>query len=781
MTFPSYVPLNESAWERAEWPLGGHLTPTGATFAVYAPKASRVQLEFYQEHTGQDAHFTCLPAQGPDGVWRAEVGGVEPGVLYGYRTWGGNWPYDPQWRPGSEAGFLSDFDAFGNRFNPNKVLFDPYGREVTHTMYSDCVLLDGLDGGAFGTGGEDYLGRPRREADTARIAPKSVLLPAEKRDWQKPSLPAGKAVIYESSISQLVGHPSVARLGDLLGGAGGFAQLQNVPPEYVGTYKGAAMLAPYLKALGITALELLPVHETNVSESGRDGHTNSWGYMTLSFFSPSRRYAADKSFGGPTREFREMVTAFHREGIEVYLDVVYNHTAEGGNWNGDPTTTGFTSLGGFAAGEYYVQTASHAIVDGATGTSNQLNYSSPAAHRLVLDSLAYWTREMGVDGFRFDLATVLGRRPADAHQEDWGNQKRFFSDHELLVEIAAFAKAENIEVIAEAWDLWGYEVGNFPRGWGEWNGRYRDTVRRFLKGDGNTGAFLEMVNGDYHHFADNGGPQRTVNFVVAHDGFTLADLVSYPAKQNDQPWPFGPSDGGSDDNLSWDSGGDQALRRQRLRNFLVTLFFSRGVPMIVAGDEFGRTQNGNNNPWALSSIAMWNNYAAAASSAPQRVPVEAIGPDGEPVGQYHDNLGQFGGEPNRNALLDFTTFLGALRSRHDALCAQHYGDLRPDDKDVSYVFHSPEMLAGVHEGDRAVAIHINTPGDDFWLMVNMADFPINFRVPQAAEGQVWRKLVDTSAEAEEEGNFWEEGTGPLVGQEVWVGTWAIQVLHQEQA
>ncbi|MDO4791244.1 MAG: alpha-amylase family glycosyl hydrolase [Buchananella hordeovulneris] len=778
MTSPSYAPSSQEKWALADWQLGATLTPTGAQFAVYAPYATRLQLEIYPSATGQPASFTCLPARGGDGVWRAEVSGVQAGALYGYRAWGENWPYSEQWRPGTGEGFLSDIDGFGNRFNPNKVLFDPYAREVTHTMYSDCVEAHGLDGGAFGTGDDVCAGAPRREADTALIAPKGIVLPLAERNWRKPQLPAGKAIIYETSVSQLVGHPSVVRLGDLLADTPGFEGVENVPAQFVGTYKGAGLMAPYLRALGITAVEFLPVHETNVSESGRAGHTNSWGYMTLNFFAPSRRYSADKSAGGPTREFREMVESFHRAGIEVYLDVVYNHSAEGGNWNGDPNTTGFTSLGGFAAGEYYVQTASHAIVDGATGTSNQLNYSSPAAQQLVLDSLTYWTRHMGVDGFRFDLSPVLGRKPAEACQEDWGNQKRFFTDHELLLAIADFARSEHIEVIAEAWDLWGYEVGNFPRGWGEWNGRYRDTVRAFLKGDGNTGAFLEMVNGDYHHFADNGGPQKTVNFIVAHDGFTLADLVSYQEKNNHQEWPFGPSDGGSDNNLSWDSGGDQGLRRQRLRNFLTTLYFSRGVPMIVAGDEFGRTQNGNNNPWALDSVAMWNNYEAAASCAPNEVPVGAVGADGQPVGAYHNNLGIFGGPGTHNPLLVFTAFLGALRSRHRSLIAQQYGNGLADSADVSYIFHSPEMLGGVHEGDRAVAVHLNNPKCDFWLMINMADFPVYFRVPSTARGNTWRKLVDTSVAAEADGNFWPEGMGPEVSQECFVEPWSIMILHQ---
>jgi len=496
-------------------------------------------------------------------------------------------------------------------------------------------------------------GVPRRRIDTAPYAPKGIVVAESAAPDGKPQLPPEQAIIYEAGVTQLTGHPSAARLADLLAGEPGFEGVTDIPAQYQGTYKGAGLLAPYLKAAGVTTIELLPVHETNASETGRAGATNAWGYMTLSFFAPNRRYAADKSWGGPTREFKEMVRAFHDAGMEVYLDVVYNHTAEGGNWNGDVNTTGFTSLGGFATAEYYQMTRDKILVDGATGTSNQINYSSPMARRLVLDSLHYWSHDMGVDGFRFDLATVLGRSPRDAEPDDWGAQKRFFNEHPLLTGIASLAEKENLEVIAEAWDLWGYEVGNFPRGWGEWNGRYRDAVRRFTKGDGNTTDFLDMVNGDYHHFEDNGGPQKSINFIVAHDGFNLADLVSYQTKDNNQPYPFGPSDGGSDDNMSWDSGGDPGLRRQRLRNLWVILMLSRGVPMVVAGDEFGRTQNGNNNPWALDSPAMRNNYAMIATSAPQRVAVE----DGTGAA-YHDNLGVFDSRDERvNPLFRFATFL----------------------------------------------------------------------------------------------------------------------------
>ncbi|AQP45836.1 alpha-amylase family glycosyl hydrolase [Tessaracoccus flavus] len=767
------IALNEQEWATASWPLGTHPSADGVTFAVHAPAASRIQLEIYPEALGADATDSFLMAKGVDGIWRAKVQGLQLGALVGFRAWGDNWPYVEGWEPGSDLGFVADLDEDGNRFNPNKVLFDPYAREVTHNVYTDLLHEYGVNDGVFGTGGEIVDGVPRRQIDTGRYAPKGIVIAEDTYVSPKPQIPGEKSVIYEVQVEQLTGHPSASRLTELLADEPGFADVVDIPEEYRGTYKGVGMMAPYLKAIGMTTIELLPIHETNASETGRPGASNAWGYMTLTFFAPNRQYSSDKSWGGPTREFKEMVSAFHDAGLQVYLDVVYNHTAEGGNWNGDVNTTGFTSLGGFATAEYYQMTTDKILVDGATGTSNQLNFSSEAAQRLVLDSVKYWTQDMQVDGFRFDLATVLGRKPDEAHPEDWAKQKRFFTDHPLLVAIADFAAEEGIEVIAEAWDLWGYEVGNFPRGWGEWNGRYRDAIRRYAKGDGNTIDFLDMMNGDYHHFHDSGGAQKTINFIDAHDGFNMVDLVSYQEKNNDQPFPFGPSDGGSDNNLSWDSGGSQALRRQRVRNFWTMLFFSRGVPMIVAGDEFGRTQNGNNNPWALDSVAMRNNYAMIPTNSPHLVPV-ADGLDAV----YHDNLGTFETPANVNGLFRFATFLANLRQRHEALQQKSWGDLIPDNRDVSYLFHTPTREGFPEEGHRAVAIYINSPGDNFWVMVNMTEAPIDFVVPPAQDGLVWRRLVDTANWAEPACNFWREGEGMIVADGVTVEPWSIVVWHE---
>lgn len=763
------VALEEQGWAEARWPLGAHPHAEGVTFAVFAPAATRIVLEIYRAALGASAYASYPLARGDDGVWRGKLQGLPLGSCYGFRAWGRNWPYAEQWQPGELTGFIADLDEDGNRFNPNKVLFDPYAREITHSVYADAIVEAGFDDGVFGTGGDDYHGKPRRQWDTAEVAPKAIIVAEPPVVCRKPRLPEEDAAIYEVQVEQLSGHESTARLTELLSGEEGFDGIADIPAELRGTYKGAGMMAPYLKGLGITTVEFLPIHETNHSESMREGKSNSWGYMTLGYFAPNRRYSSDQTPGGPTREFREMVEAFHQYGIEVYLDVVYNHTAEGGNWSGDVNTTGFTSLGGFATSDYYVMTNEFSLVDGATGTSNQLNFSSQASIQLVLDSLAYWTHDMHVDGFRFDLATVLGRKPAEADREDWLAQKRFFTDHPLLIQIGQFAAENSIEVIAEAWDLWGYEVGNFPRGWGEWNGRYRDAVRRFAKGDGNTGSFMDMINGDYHHFQDNDGAQKSINFITAHDGFNLADLVSYQQKQNYWPYPFGPSDGGTDDNLSWDSGGSHVLRRQRLRNFWTLLFFSRGVPMVVAGDEFGRTQNGNNNPWALRSEAMWNNYAMISTNKPQQVPLG----HGYEVG-YHDNLGEFQCAERVNGLFRFARFVMQLRNRHQSLRQRSWGNFDITDSDVTYLWSAPDGGV-VEQGQRAVSLLIASPETNFFLMINMDSVTRDFVAPSPKEGQLWHKLIDTSYQYEPECNYWPEGSGDVVVGGQPVPAWSIAV------
>jgi glycogen operon protein len=773
---PTFTAFQPEAWPAASWPLGAHPVPDRGTttFAVSSRSATRVVLELFAAPTGQDAAASFDLARGADAIWRAEVQGAGHGTLYGFRCWGPGWPSVPAWaRGGSGAGFLADVDADGNRFDPNKLLFDPYARELSHEPASPALLAAGLDVGIYGTGPDVVRGRPRREHDTGPWAPKAIVIQADAPARGRPGIAPQDAAIYEAHVRNLTAHRSSATLRAAVAALPGFADVEDVPPALAGTFAGAAAMAPYLRALGFNTIELMPVQELpNGPAAKAAGVFNHWGYMTLAFFAPDREYAADRSPGGPTREFKAMVRAFHAAGIEVYLDVVFNHTAEGGNWRDAVTqaprldTVSLTSLCGLDTTSYYLLEADRRLSEKDTGCGNELDTSRPTAQALVLDALRYWIEEMGVDGFRFDLAAVLGRTASG-----------FDAEHPLLAAIRTLGEAEGVEMIAEPWDTDEYELGRFPAGWGEWNGRFRDTVRGYLKGDGNLADFMAMVNGDYADFQDQGGPQRSVDFVAVHDGLTLLDLVSYQRKNNAQPPPFGPSDGGSDDERAWDSGGDRTLRRQRVRGFLAVLFLSRGVPLLCSGDELGRTQNGNNNPWALDGPAQWNNWAMAGTSSPT-----ALLPDpADPAVRYHDDFGQAAGPADRNPLLAFTAFVAGFRRDHACLRQARYGNLAPDDADVSYLFTAP---AGDDVSDlaaRSVRLRIDGSGVgdcDLLVCVNMEAGGVTFAVPPAAAGRRWVRIVDTAAWAEAEANCWPTAAASEVVASYWVHPWSIAVLQE---
>jgi isoamylase len=778
-TSGDYSPSFADRWSSDTYLLGSSHEGDSTTFAVYSKNASRILLEIYDRPTGEIARYDYWMAKNPtDNIWRARIAGVKPGTYYAFRCWGSNWEYDEHWQRGhSNAGFREDVDSFGNRFNPNKVLFDPYAREISHDKETLAMFAAGESGGMYATGGGNYQGIICRQYDTGKWSPKGIVIASDTTSTgTRPHIPPEKSMIYEAHVRGLTRHASASRLEKILHGIEGFEKIVNVPEEYRGTYKGAAYMAKYLKALGFTTIELLPVHDT-CNENNTDDRPggNYWGYMTFGYFAPDRYYTYDKSPGGPTREFKEMVKAFHEEGMEVYLDVVYNHTGEGGNW-GSNDVTGFVSFGGFDVTEYYQMTEEHYLVDGATGCGNQLNFSKEVTQKLVLDSLTYWLEEMGVDGFRFDLAPVLGRTPDEFDREHWGDQRRFFQKHSLLEAIEKLGRTHDAEMIAEAWDIWGYEVGNFPAGWGEWNGRYRDAIRRFLKGDNNTFDFIERVNGDYHNFNDQGGPQRSINFIVAHDGFTLMDLVSYNGKNNLNPWPFGPSDGGNDNNDSWDSGGNQALRRQRLRNFWTIQFLSRGVPMTVWGDEFGRTQNGNNNPYNIDSVATWNNYDMIATRSPNQVSTGHFE-------AYHDNFGKATNPEECNPLFIFATYIVHLRATHPALKQRVYGDMFLDQGDnVTYLFRKADGQGNLAPRDRCIWLLIDgsAVGDhDFLVLINMYHLPVKFSLPTIANHDRWVRIIDTASWAEPDYNCWSlEKGATMVEREYEVEGFAIAVFEE---
>lgn len=778
----AFSPVTPTSWSTATWKLGAHYDSADVTFAVYSKNATKVLLEIYDTETsltdtgkgyGSDARFDIwMEKNSSDNIWRAKLKDVPEKTYYAFRVWGPNWTYSTEWRRGnSSAGFVSDVDDNGNRFNPNKVIFDPYAREISHDKEFPAMYAAGESGGMFGTGGSDtipaktYSGTlttggtaiSSRNVDTGRWVPKGIILKPITTVFTKPTFTDQASVIYEAHVRGITAHSSASSLTTILNGMNGFSGVVNVPELYRGTYKGAGYLAKYLKSIGVNVIELLPVHETendmmplDGSQPTLGGAKNFWGYMTYGFFAPDRRYAHDKSPGGPTKEFQEMVQAFNAEGIKVFLDVVYNHTGEGGNW-GHKDVTGFVSMGGFDCAEYYHLVpggpAKNQLVDGATGCGNQLNFSRTVNHNLVLDSLTYWIDTMGINGFRFDLGAVLGRKPDDYVYDEsdlhgttpnqypgyWDDVKAFHSDHPTLTAIAALGADRGAWMIAEAWDLWGYPVGEFPNGWGEWNGRYRDAIRHYMMGnyDGHDGVkYRDAFNGDYDHFENQGGPHKSINFLVAHDGFTLADLVSYNTKQNTTlSWPFGPSDGGNDTNLSWDSGGDKALRRQRLRNFWTYQMFSRGTPMVVYGDELTRTQNGNNNPYNIDSVMTWNNYSMINTDSPQAV---ATGGGGA----YHNNLGTDANADSKNTLFLFASNIMKLRRDTTALHDSDYSQTIDFTKeDGNTIFAGDELAVRIRRGN-------------FLICSNMAAIDVNFQIPAPGTGKRWVRIIDTHSWAE---------------------------------
>jgi len=763
-TYPatgSYSPYSMSTWGSATWARGANKVVSGSTYyfeiGVYAPNATKVLLEVYGASatyaTGYNAKYDYWMAKGSDGVWRAKIQCASTSVyLYGFRCWGPNWPYNSSWvRGNSAAGFISDVDSAGNRFNPNKVLFDPYAKELTHDKENPKLTAAGHDGGMFGTGPGLYKGVARRNYDTGKWAPKSVAFTQPTASFgTKPKIAQKDSVIYEAHVRGLTKDSSAANLQTILSGMSEFSSVVNVPTAYLGTYKGAGYMAKYLKALGYTTIELLPVHETanDINPDNGPGG-NFWGYMTYGYFAPDRRYSYDKALGGPTKEFIAMVKAFHDAGMEVYLDVVYNHSGEGGTW-GDEFTRELTFMAGFANNEYYRLTDDKKFYwDGTTGCGNQLNCTNSNTRKFITDSLVYWITKMGVDGFRYDLAPVIARNANNGYNFEPGNQP-------VVSDITAMITTYNVEMVAEAWDCGGSHVSYFPPQWGDWNGNYRDTVRRFVKGDGykvGDYSFGDVFYGTYsgpwgagYYDGGAGGPHKSVNFLVAHDGFTLADLVGYNGKFNTaaqgQVWPWGPSDGGNDTNLSWDCGGNQALRRQQLRNFWTIQMFSRGVPLSVYGDEFGRSQNGNNNPYNIDSVATWNNYYMINTDAPHTK-----------IAGQHNNLGTDGLADGKNNIFMFAKYVLGVKKANVAL--------RQDSYNMPIYIKKENGTSDLSNTDKCVWIRIDgssVSNNDFLLLINSYSADVNFTVPKPDTGKKWIRIIDTAQWAEANNNVWADAS-----------------------
>ncbi|HUB66972.1 MAG TPA: glycogen debranching protein GlgX [Candidatus Methylacidiphilales bacterium] len=552
-------------WPGRSYPLGATWDGGGVNFALFSEHATKVELCLFDTPDAVAEKDRLTLPETTNHVWHGYLPGVNPGQLYGYRVHG---LYDP---------------AHGHRFNPNKILLDPYAKAVGRGLRWN----DALYGYARATGDDRIFDAQ----DSAPFAPLACIA-GTAFDWGDDRLPATSwhnTIVYETHVK-------------------GFTRLHpGVPENLRGTYAGLAAPAiiEYLQKLGVTALELMPIHyhidDPFLAEKGR---VNYWGYNTLGYFAPDPRYASAGGRNAPN-EFKSMVRSLHAAGIEIILDVVYNHTAEGGRLG--PAL----SLRGIDNACYYRLAGDPRHYIDFTGCGNSLNVGHPHVLQLIMDSLRYWVLEMHVDGFRFDLASALAR-------EHW-EVDRLGAFFDIIHQDPVLSR---VKLIAEPWDLGpnGYQVGNFPVLWTEWNGRYRDCVRRFWKGDGGTmGELASRLAGSSDLYRHTGRrPSASINFITCHDGFTLQDLVSYNHKHNEANGEENRD--GCDHNDSWNCGAEGetadesilALRARQKRNFLATLLLSQGVPMLLAGDEFGHSQRGNNNAYCQDSPLSWLDWNLAA-------------------------------------------------------------------------------------------------------------------------------------------------------------------------
>ncbi|WP_104826580.1 glycogen debranching protein GlgX [Rhizobium sp. NXC24] len=547
--------------------LGANYDGQGVNFGLFSAYAEKVELCLFDETGMREIERIVLP-EFTNEIWHGYIPDLKPGALYGYRVHG---PFDPDG---------------GHRFNPNKLLIDPYARElVGNVEWSQAqfgyILDDELKDLSFD------------ETDSAPFMPKCRVINLNGRDktpYPKPSVPWSQTIFYESHVKGLTMlHPAI-------------------PGELRGTFDGLCQKAivDYVKSLGVTSIELLPIH--SFPDDGHlldKGLSNYWGYNTLAFFAPASRYYGPKGFAG----FREMVRALHDAGIEVILDVVYNHTAEGNELG---PTLSFKGIDNFSYYRTLPDTPRYYIND--TGTGNTINTSHPRVLQMVTDSLRYWAEEMEVDGFRFDLGTILGREP-----QGFDQRSGFFDA------VGQDPLLSKIKLVGEPWDIGpgGYHVGGFPPGWAEWNDKYRDTIRDYWNGTpGTTRDFAARILGSGDVYDLRGRrPWASVNFIAAHDGFTLNDLVSYNDKHNEANGED--NEDGHNDNRSFNYGaegptedeGINTTRDRQKRNFMATLFLSHGTPMLLAGDEFGRSQMGNNNGYCQDNELSWLHWEAPYESA----------------------------------------------------------------------------------------------------------------------------------------------------------------------
>lgn len=667
------------------YPLGASYDGAGVNFALFSQVAQKVELCLFDE---EDRETRVEMTEQNSYVWHNYLPGIQPGQRYGYRVYG---PYDP---------------AKGLRCNPNKLLLDPYAKAIEGNIDGDESLYS-----YWFKSPEDVTSM--NTLDSAPHTMKSAVV-NPYFDWgndQHPNISYHDSVIYEVHVR-------------------GMTNLNlDVPPDIRGTYAGLAYpsVIEYLRKLGVTAIELMPIHQfVNDSFLQEKGLSNYWGYNTIGFFAPHNAYSSSGQRGEQVNEFKSMVKAYHRAGMEVILDVVYNHTAEGNNLG--PTL----SFKGIDNGAYYrlVDNDRRHYFD-TTGTGNSLLMRSPHALQLITDSLRYWVTEMHVDGFRFDLAATLARQFQEVDK-----LSAFFDIVEQDPVIS------RVKLIAEPWDLGsgGYQVGGFPSSWSEWNGRYRDCVRDFWRSQPSTlPEFASRLMGSSDLYQMNGRrPVASVNFITAHDGFTMNDLVSYNEKHNDANGE-GNRDGESN-NRSWNCGVEgpttikdvNDLRQQQMRNMFATLLCSQGIPMICGGDEVARTQQGNNNAYCQDNAISWTNWDL---------------------------------DDSQKDLLEFVSKLIHLRLEHPVLHRRRFftgrepGD--PDDKipQVEWMDHTGSIMDMEDwSNTHAFSVMIYLNGSDipeadwygnqmvdnnFILIFNAHYEPIMFTLPDERYGKKWRLVVDT--------------------------------------
>lgn len=716
-------------------------TNANINFRVYSSRATRIELYIYKAATGAQEVVSYVMTKDASNVWSKAVStstlstsyGLTGTVYYGYRAWGPNWTYNTGWTKGSTLGFISDVDAAGNRFNPNKLLTDPYALEVSHDPTTPTMT----DGTIYASG-SSY-----RAIDNGAKAPKGIVLNTISQSiGTKPTRAFKDDVVYEVHVRGLTKNDA------------------SIPVADRGTYKGAAAKAAYLASLGVTAVEFLPVQETqndtnDVNATSTTGD-NYWGYMTNNYFAPDRRYASDKTPGGPTREFKAMVKAFHDQGIKVMIDVVYNHTGEGGAWSStDKTVYNIQSFRGLDNPTYYSLTSDYQNSWDNTGVGGNFNTHNPVAQNLIVDSLAYWRDSMGIDGFRFDLASVLG----NTCEHGCYNFDKMDANNALnrivreLTPRPASGGA-GVELVAEPWAIGGnsYQVGGFPSGWSEWNGIFRDTLRKDQNQMGvenvTPSQLATRFAGSSDMFQDDGRkPWNSVNFMVAHDGFTLKDLYSCNGKNNLQPWPYGLSDGGEDSNHSWDQGNIAQDQRKAARNGLAFMMLSAGVPMITGGDEYLRSINCNNNPYNLDSSANWLNYSWTTDQS------------------------------NFNA---FTKGMVAFRKAHPALRPLNYYAATDTNSNVMEQLRWFQPSGAVADanyfnnaGNHAIAYRIDgtefsDPNSAIYVAYNGWSGQVNFTLPWPGTNKYWYRVTDTCNWAEGANQVKAAGSEDYIGGENYV-------------